>query len=210
MSACPEETMTAHFADIEQSGDGIHPGNNWNSKHNLLSIRRSDDQIENQPRDERHPALRKERDDARCLENGQLADGSSHPRIKSAIRLGKSSMRKMQEALPEVKGGHTGQKHKHHEEESVRPAIDIQCENRRIRVKYSKKWQKMKRRIMQEFHLKWKRWAPLKRNVDTSEWVRLQPPYGALVSEASYRLVIRPRDQNKMARSGITTSDTSS
>jgi hypothetical protein len=69
-------------------------------------------------------------------------------------------------------------------------------------VKYSSKWQKMKRRIMQEFHLKWKRWLLFKWEEEYSLWVKLPPRYGSLKPEGKYKLVVRPQDKDKRIRPG--------
>jgi hypothetical protein len=93
--------------------------------------------------------------------------------VGSGSRLAKSLLKKVQRAMVAIKGGFSGPKHKRNEEKAVKLSIDIQCEDRRIQVKYSKELQKMKKRIMQEFHLKWKRWALFVRDEETSEWVKL-------------------------------------
>jgi hypothetical protein len=105
--------------------------------------------------------------------------------------------------LAAAKGGFTGRKHKKHAEEATSLAIDVQCGEKRVAINYSKKWQKMRRRIIQEFHLKWRKWAFYQRDPKTSEWVKLTLPHGVLDSEASYRVVIRPQDINKKPRPGI-------
>jgi hypothetical protein len=115
--------------------------------------------------------------------------------------MAKAVLKRLQKALGTIKGGFTGPKHRRNEEQAVRLSVDVQCGEKRIQVKFSKKWQKMKRRIMREFGLKWKRWALFVR--DGPDWVKLQPPYGSLTPGSSYRLVIRTADQSKRPRPGI-------
>jgi hypothetical protein len=124
-------------------------------------------------------------------------------KFESAIRCTKASLKKMQEGLAAAKEGFTGRKHKRHEEEALSFAIDVQCGEKRTAVKYSKKWQKMRRRIIQEFDLKWRKWALFQRNPETSEWDKLSLPHGSLTPEASYRVVLRPKNRDKKPRPGL-------
>jgi hypothetical protein len=113
--------------------------------------------------------------------NQQMAQSN----IEDGIRMAKAMCKKLQVALSKIKGGFSGPKHKRNEEKAAKLAIDVQCGDKGIQVKYSKRWQKMKRRIMREFQLKWKRWALFIRDEETSNWVKLQPPYGPLTPSSS-------------------------
>jgi hypothetical protein len=114
----------------------------------------------------------------------------------------KATLRKTQEASFEVKGNVIDAKRKKQAEKAEALAVDIQCGEVRKKVKYSKKWQKMKRRIKQEFHLKWKRWILLKWTAKQSSWEKLPRPYGALEPEGTYRLVIHAQDRNRKSGPG--------
>jgi hypothetical protein len=119
-----------------------------------------------------------------------------------AVRMMKAAMRKTQKALSKAKGGVLDKKRAKQEKKAETLAVDIQCDEVRLKVKYSSKWQKMKRRIKQVFHLKWKRWVLFKWIEERSEWEKLPPPYGALEPNGSYKLVIRSQDVGKKARPG--------
>jgi hypothetical protein len=123
-------------------------------------------------------------------------------KLEGAIRQIKSTLRNVQEVLSDAKGGMLDVKRKKQEAKAEQQAVDIQCGEIRKQVKYSKKWQKMKRSIRQEFHLKWKRWVFFKWNAESSKWEKLPPPNGALDPDGKYRLVIRPQDEGKRARPG--------
>jgi hypothetical protein len=112
-------------------------------------------------------------------------------------------LKKLQKGLAAAKGDFAARKHRHHEEEAMSLAIDVQCDEERASIRYSKKWQKMRRQIIQGFRLKWKKWALFQWAPKSSEWVKLSLPHGALDPKASYRVVIRPQDRNKRARPGI-------
>jgi hypothetical protein len=122
--------------------------------------------------------------------------------VEEGIRMARSMFKKLHDALAKIKDGFAGPKHKHNDKKAIRLSIDVECEDKRIQVKYSKRWQKMKRRPIREFRLKWKGWALFIRNEETSDWVKLQPPYESLTRGASYRVVARPAARDKRPRPG--------
>jgi hypothetical protein len=128
--------------------------------------------------------------------------GTLEGSLEGAIRMLKATLRRTQEALAEVKGGVLDVKREKQEKNAEALAVDIVCGEVRKKVKYSSKWQKMKRRILQEFHLKWKRWSLFKWEEEHSIWEKLPPPYGALKPERKHKLVVRAQDKDKSVRPG--------
>jgi hypothetical protein len=128
--------------------------------------------------------------------------GTPTGRLEKVISMLKASLRKTHDVLAEVKGGYLDKKREKQEKKAEALAVDFQCGEIRKRVKYSSNWQKMKTRIMQEFHLKWKRWVLFKYEAEHSIWEKLPPPYGSLKPEGMYKIVIHSQDRNKKARPG--------